>query len=168
MFIEEKEHWIFVYQERGSDVNICDSLRNNGKQDYPGNTFEAIRIACCMDSAIKVSYLPVQQQSNSIDCGGLSHCLFCRGLFWITTKWKLLWRSGNAQPPVNASTTTAIITFSEDFKEDSTLQTFSTICWYILCTPAKLFLWEIGKIVLVTLWLDVLFVVSSLKKMHEY
>ena len=29
LFIEEKEHWIFVYQEGGNNVNISDSLRNN-------------------------------------------------------------------------------------------------------------------------------------------
>ena len=70
LFIEEKEHWIFVYRKGGRNVNICDSLRNNGKQDYPENTVRAIcRIACCMDSALKVNCLQVQQQSNSIDCG---------------------------------------------------------------------------------------------------
>ena len=70
LFIEEKEHWIFVYQKGGSDVNIRDSLRNNGKQDYPKNTVRVIcRIACCMNSAIKVNCLQVQQQSNNIDCG---------------------------------------------------------------------------------------------------
>ena len=70
LFIEEKEHWIFVYRKGGSNVNICDTLRNNGKRDYPENTVRAIcRIACCMDSALKVNCLQVQQQSNSIDCG---------------------------------------------------------------------------------------------------
>ena len=70
LFIEEKEHWIFVYRKDGNNVNICDSLRNNGKQDYPENIVRAIcRIACCMDSALKVNCLPVQQQSNSINCG---------------------------------------------------------------------------------------------------
>ena len=29
VFIEEKEHWIFVDRKCGSDVNICDLLRNN-------------------------------------------------------------------------------------------------------------------------------------------
>ena len=70
LFIEEKEHWIFVYRKGASDVNICDSLRNNGKQYYPENTVRTIcRIACCMDSALKVNCLQVQEQSSSIDCG---------------------------------------------------------------------------------------------------
>ena len=70
LFIEEKEHWIFAYWKSESHDNICDSLRNNGKQDYPENTVRAIcRISCCMDSALKVNCLQVQKQSNSIDCG---------------------------------------------------------------------------------------------------
>ena len=70
LFIEEKKHWIFVYRKGGSNLNICYSLRNNGKQDYPENTVRVIcRIACCIDSALKVNCLQVQQQSNSIDCG---------------------------------------------------------------------------------------------------
>ena len=61
---------IFVHRKGGSDVNICDSLGNNGKQDYPENTVRAIcRIACCMDSALKINCLQVQQQGNSVDCG---------------------------------------------------------------------------------------------------
>ena len=61
-FIEEKEHLnIFVYRKVGSNVNICDSLRNNRKQDYPENTVRAIcRIACCMDSVLNVNCLQVQ------------------------------------------------------------------------------------------------------------
>ena len=78
LFVEEKKHWIFVYRKGGSDVNICDSLRNNGKQNYPKYSVRAnCRIACCMDSALKVNCLQVQQQSNNIDCGGLCHCLCC-------------------------------------------------------------------------------------------
>ena len=70
LFIEEKEHWIFVYQKGENNVNICDTLRNNGEQDYPENTVRAIcRIACYMDSVLKVNCLQGQQQSNSIDCG---------------------------------------------------------------------------------------------------
>ena len=70
LFIEEKEHWIFLCLKGESNVSICDSLRNNGKEDYPENTVRAIcHIACCMDSALKVNCLQVQQQSNSIDCG---------------------------------------------------------------------------------------------------
>ena len=73
LFIEEKEHCILVYQKGGSNVNICDLLRNNGKQDYPENTVKAIcRIACCMDSALKANCLQVQQQSNRIDCGAFA------------------------------------------------------------------------------------------------
>ena len=61
VFTEEKEHWIFVDRKCGSDVNICDLLRNNGKLDYPENKVGVIcRVACC---------LQVQQQNNSIDCG---------------------------------------------------------------------------------------------------
>ena len=61
LFIEEKEHWIFVYRKGGSNANICDSLRNNRKQDYPENTVRAIcRIACCMDSVLNVNCLQVQ------------------------------------------------------------------------------------------------------------
>ena len=70
LFIEEKEHWKFVYRKGGSDVNICDSLSYNGKQDYPENTARVIcHIACCMDSVLKVNCLQVQQQSNSINRG---------------------------------------------------------------------------------------------------
>ena len=70
LFIEEKEHWIFVYRKGGSNVNICDLLRNNGRRDYPENTLRAICcIACCMDSALEVNCLQVQQQSNSTECG---------------------------------------------------------------------------------------------------
>ena len=36
LFIEEKEYCIFVYGKCGSDVTVCDSFRNNGKQDYLG------------------------------------------------------------------------------------------------------------------------------------
>ena len=72
LFIKEKERWIFVYRKGGTNANICDSLRNNGKQDYPENAVQVIcPIACCMDSALTVNYLQVQQQSNSIDCGGV-------------------------------------------------------------------------------------------------
>ena len=72
LFTEEKEHWIFVYRKGGANANICDSLRNNGKQDYPENAVRAIcHIACCMDSALTVNYLQVQQQSSSVDCGGV-------------------------------------------------------------------------------------------------
>ena len=61
---------MFVYWKGVGNVNICDSLRNNGKQNYPENTVRAIcRIACCIDSALKVNCLQVQQQSNSIDYG---------------------------------------------------------------------------------------------------
>ena len=131
LFIEEKKHWIFVYRKGGSNLNICYSLRNNGKQDYPENTVRVIcRIACCIDSALKVNCLQVQQQSNSIDCG----------VFAIaSTKWKLLWRYWNAEPLVSMCATTGIITFFKYFKEGSTLQTFSTIHWYFLCMPTKLF-----------------------------
>ena len=45
-------------------------MTNNGRRDYPENTVRAICcIACCMDSALEVNCLQVQQQSNSIDCG---------------------------------------------------------------------------------------------------
>ena len=70
LFIKEKEYWIFVYRKGGSGVNICDSLRNNEKQDYPENTVRTIcSMACCMDSVLRVNCLQFQQQSNSIDCG---------------------------------------------------------------------------------------------------
>ena len=81
LFIEEKEHLIFVYRKGGNNINICDSLRKNGKQDYPENTVRAIcRIACCMDSALKVNCLQVQQQSNSIDCGVFAITAFAVGV----------------------------------------------------------------------------------------
>ena len=81
LFIEEKEHWIFVYWKRGNNVNICDSLRKNGEQDYPENTVRAIcRVACCMDSALKVNCLQVQQQSNSIDCWVFAITAFAVGV----------------------------------------------------------------------------------------
>ena len=69
LFIEEKEHSIFVYRKGESHVNICGYLRNNEKQGYSENTVTSIcRIACCMDAAPKVNSLQVQQQGNSIDC----------------------------------------------------------------------------------------------------
>ena len=37
LFLEEKEHEIFVYRKGKSDVNICDLLRNNGKQHCKKN-----------------------------------------------------------------------------------------------------------------------------------
>ena len=70
---QRKKYWKFVSRKGGSDVNICDSLKYTGKQDYPANTVRVIcRIACCMDSVLNVNCLQVQQQSNSIDCGASS------------------------------------------------------------------------------------------------
>ena len=45
----------------------------------------------------------------------------------------------NAQPPVNVSATTGIITFSKDFKEGPTLQTFPAIHRCFLYPSTKLF-----------------------------
>ena len=90
--------------------------------------------------SIKIqNFLQVQQQSNDIDLWGLCRCFCCWRLFWIATKWKLLWRYWNEQPPVNVSVTAWIIPFSKDFKEGSTLQTLSIIHWYFLCMSTKLF-----------------------------
>ena len=50
---------MFVYWKGVGNVNICDSLRNSGKQNYPENTVTVI--ACCIDSALKVNCLQVQQ-----------------------------------------------------------------------------------------------------------
>ena len=58
LFIEVKEHWIFVFGKGRSVANSCDLLRNNGKEDYTDDTGRAIcRIACCMDSALNVNCL---------------------------------------------------------------------------------------------------------------
>ena len=67
LFIKEKEHWIFVYRKGG--VNICDSLRNNGKQDYLEKTVRAICRITWTDLPLKINSFQVQHQSSSIDCG---------------------------------------------------------------------------------------------------
>ena len=98
-------------------------MRNNGKQDYPENMVRAIcRIACFMNSALKVNCLQVKQQSNSIDCGVFVVAFavdVCFGLPSNESCYDVI--------EMRNHLSTGIITFSKDFKEGSTLRTFSMI-----------------------------------------
>ena len=83
--------------------------------------------------------------------------LDCHQMKAVMTYW-------NVQAPVNVSATAGIITFSKYFKEGSLRYRLFQQYIDTFVYADKTFIWALRKIVLVTLWLDVLFAVGSFTK----
>ena len=128
------------------------------------NTLRAICcIACCMDSALEVNCLQVQQQRNSIDCGVFAIAFavdVCFGLPPNESCYDVIEMRNHLSTCLQLQELWPLPKISRRVLRCKLFERYIVIFVYV----DKTFLWAIRKIVLITLWLDVLFVMSGFTK----
>ena len=115
LFLEEKEHGIFVYRKGESNFWFVEEQRKTRLSWKPSRDHFSHILLYRFSTESQLFTSLATRQLHWL--WNLCHCLCCWRMFWIATKWKLLWRCWDANHHTPCLQLQELLHFSDDFKD---------------------------------------------------